>query len=235
MLQFSSGWLQGFKKRNGIHQEKLHREAESSDQTAIDEVLPLLRSKCASYPLERIYNMDETGLFYRYVFIFYLKLRNTVFTLLFFRRLEPDQTLAIKRMSGRKKNKEYLSIALCANADGSHKLNPLIIGKFAKSQCFKNVNINNLPMMYRNNNKAWITITLFQEWLKEFDYQIAQKHGGQRVLLFFDNCTSHKLEGLVLPHVEVCFLPPNTTSKIQPMDAGIIMSFKKHYRYFHIQ
>jgi hypothetical protein len=52
ILQFSSGWLQEFKKRNGIHQEKFHKEAESSDQTAIDEVLPLLHSKCASYPLE---------------------------------------------------------------------------------------------------------------------------------------------------------------------------------------
>ncbi|GBB95463.1 hypothetical protein RclHR1_02540017 [Rhizophagus clarus] len=64
-LQFSSGWLQGFKKRNKNHQEKLHGEAASSDQTAIDEALPLLRNKCASYSLERIYNMDETALFYQ--------------------------------------------------------------------------------------------------------------------------------------------------------------------------
>ncbi|GES93080.1 CENP-B homolog protein 2-like [Rhizophagus clarus] len=64
-LQFSSSWLQGFKKRNRIRQKKLHGEAASSDQTAIDEALPLLRSKCASYPLERIYNMDKTGLFYQ--------------------------------------------------------------------------------------------------------------------------------------------------------------------------
>jgi len=90
-------------------------------------------------------------------------------------------------------------------------------------------------MVYRNNPKAWMLITLFQEWLKDFDYQIAQKHGGQRVLLLLDNCTSHKLQGLVLPHVEVYFLPPNTTSKIQPMDARIIMSFKRHYRRSYVQ
>ena len=66
-LQFSSGWLQGFKKQNGICQENLHGEVASSDQIAIDEALPLLCNKCASYPLERIYNMDETGLFYQYV------------------------------------------------------------------------------------------------------------------------------------------------------------------------
>ncbi|CAB5366685.1 unnamed protein product [Rhizophagus irregularis] len=140
VLQFSSGWLQA---------------------------LPLLREKCANYPLERIYNMDETGLFYR---------------------LEPDRTLATKHLHGRKKNKERLSVALCSNADGSHKLNPLIIRKFANLRCFKNINIH-------------------------FDHQVAQKHGGQRVLLLLDNCTSHKLEGLTLSHVDVHFLPPNTTQR----------------------
>ena len=77
--------------------------------------------------------------------------------------------------------------------------------------------------------------TLFQDWLCDFDQQVGQKHRGQRVLLLLDNCTSHKLEGLDLLNVDVHFLPPNTTSKIQPMDAGIIMSFKKHYRYYHIR
>jgi hypothetical protein len=70
-LKFSSGWLQSFKKRNGIRQEKLQGEAASVDQAAIAEFLPLLRNKCSNYPSERIYNMDETGLFYRYVFFLY--------------------------------------------------------------------------------------------------------------------------------------------------------------------
>ena len=61
------------------------------------------------------------------------------------------------------------------------------------------------------------------------------KHRGQRVLLLLDNCLSHKLEGLNLQHVEICFLPPNTTSKIQSMDARIIMSFKNNYRHHQIQ
>ncbi|CAB5367751.1 unnamed protein product [Rhizophagus irregularis] len=67
----------GFQKRNEVRQEKLQGEA-SANEAAIMETLPLLRNKCANYPLERIYNMDETGLFYRL-------------------------TLATKRLSGRKK------------------------------------------------------------------------------------------------------------------------------------
>jgi Tc5 transposase DNA-binding domain len=64
-LLFSSGWLYGFKKRNNIHQIKLQGEAASANEASIEEALPLLQSKCANYTSERIYNMDETGLFYQ--------------------------------------------------------------------------------------------------------------------------------------------------------------------------
>ncbi|CAB5360730.1 unnamed protein product [Rhizophagus irregularis] len=181
---FSNGWLQKFKERNSIRQVKLHEEANSADENAIAEALPLLQNKCAEYPPDHIYNMDETGLFYR---------------------------------------KERLSVALCANADGSHKLPPLIIGKYANPRCFKNVNIGNLPMSYRNNAKAWMLATIFQEWLQEFDYQVGIKHDKQRVLLLLDNYTSHKINNLVLENVEVYFLPPNMTSKLQPINSGIII------------
>ncbi|CAB5376754.1 unnamed protein product [Rhizophagus irregularis] len=199
-LQFSNGWLQKFKECNSICQVKLHGEANSADENAITEALPLLQNKCAEYPPD-----------------------------------QPDRTLATKQLSERKKSKERLSVALCANADGSHKLPPLIIGKYANPRCFKNVNIGNLPMSYQNNAKAWMLATIFQKWLQEFDYQVGIKHNKQRVLLLLDNCTSHKINNLVLENVEIYFLPPNTTSKLQPMNSGIIMSFKKHYRHHHIR
>ena len=133
----------------------------------------------------------------------------------FFRyKLESDKTLATKCLFGHKKNKKRLSVTLCANVNGSHKLPPLIIEKFAKPRCFKNINISNLKMTYQSNLKIWMLTTLFQEWLQEFEYQVTQKHNGQRVLLLFDNCPSHKIQGLNLSHVEIHFLPSNTTSKI---------------------
>ncbi|CAG8698035.1 880_t:CDS:2 [Dentiscutata erythropus] len=156
-LQFSSGWLQKFKEHNSIRQIKLQSEAASADNDAITSVLPLLRSKCASYPLHRIYNMDETGLFYY---------------------LELDQTLATYRIAGYKVDREHISVALCTNADGSHKLNPLIIGKYQKPRCFKNINIKNMPFMYQNNTNAWMITTFFQDWLKEFNHQ--QIEAGNR-------------------------------------------------------
>jgi hypothetical protein len=64
-LQFSSGWLHKFKERNGIRRQKLEGEASSADEAAIASALLLLKERCSNYPPERIYNMDETGLFYR--------------------------------------------------------------------------------------------------------------------------------------------------------------------------
>ncbi|CAG8695823.1 4419_t:CDS:2, partial [Dentiscutata heterogama] len=50
-LQFSPGWLQKFKERNGIRQRKLHGEAESVDLNIITRSLPLLKDLCARLTL----------------------------------------------------------------------------------------------------------------------------------------------------------------------------------------
>ncbi|CAG8480635.1 15802_t:CDS:2, partial [Dentiscutata heterogama] len=49
-----------------------------------------------------------------------------------------------------------------------------------------------------------------------------------------DSLPFHKLDGLTLQHVDVHFFSKNTTSKLQPIDAGVIMAFKKAYRQFHL-
>ena len=52
---------------------------------------------------------------------------------------------------------------------------------------------------------------------------------GRKVILFVDNVSSHKVH-VPLTAIEIAYLPPNTTSLIQPCDQGIIRSFKTHYR-----
>ena len=48
-----------------------------------------------------------------------------------------------------------------------------------------------------------------------------------KVLLILDNAPEHPI--LEHPNVQLCFLPPNTTSFIQPLDQGIIATFKTYY------
>ena len=71
----------------------------------------------------------------------------------------------------------------------------------------------------------------FTQFLTEFDEDMNRRYKGQEVLLLLDNAPSHKLqEGLVLECSKVLFLPANTTTDLQPMDAGVIATFKKQYK-----
>ena len=53
------------------------------------------------------------------------------------------------------------------------------------------------------------------------------KRQNRKILLLADNAPTHLLnESIQLPNINVHFLPPNTTDHLQPLDAGIINSFK---------
>ena len=86
--------------------------------------------------------------------------------------------------------------------------------------------------MYRTNSNTWMTASIFQEWLLQFDKAMRQE--SRHVLLLLDNATSHKAPA-ALSNVKPQYFAPNMTSKIQPLDAGIIYSFKCHYRKLQLQ
>ena len=48
-------------------------------------------------------------------------------------------------------------------------------------------------------------------------------------MLFLDNAPVHPVD-FKLSNITILFFPPNTTSKVQPLDQGIIHAFKVHYR-----
>ena len=57
------------------------------------------------------------------------------------------------------------------------------------------------------------------------------------ILLFLDNAGCYPPELLKdkFSNIKIVFLPPNTTSKIQPLDLGVISNFKVHYRRLLLQ
>ena len=71
-----------------------------------------------------------------------------------------------------------------------------------------------------------MNLSIFAEWLKKFDRKMASQKCN--ILLLLDNDPSHILPPLKI--IRVHFLPPMTTSHLEPLNAGIIYAFKRRYR-----
>jgi hypothetical protein len=64
-FEFSSGWLEAFKSRHDIRSYRRFGESGSIDMAALANTLPAIHDVLDQYAWKDIYNMDETGLFYR--------------------------------------------------------------------------------------------------------------------------------------------------------------------------
>ncbi len=64
-FEFSNGWLESFKNRRGIKSYRRFGESGSANMAMIEESLPQIHLTLDQYERRDIYNMDETGLFYR--------------------------------------------------------------------------------------------------------------------------------------------------------------------------
>ncbi|XP_054710184.1 tigger transposable element-derived protein 4-like, partial [Uloborus diversus] len=127
--------------------------------------------------------------------------------------------------SGGKRSKERIMVA--SNMSGTEKLPLLVIGKAKKPRCFNSV--KSLPVDYTSNSKAWMSSEVFNSWLKKIDNKFIS--AGRKIVMFIDNCPAHpKAAANNLTAIKLEFLPPNTTSIMQPMDQGIIKNLKVHYR-----
>lgn len=147
-----------------------------------------LSTLCEGYAPENIFNMDETGLFFRDT-------------------NKKSYHLKDVGLAGGERSKERLTVSLCASMTGE-KLKPLVIGKSAHPRCFKKIKPEKLPVHYRNNKKAWMTSELMSEWLKMVDRQM--KKQGRKILMFLDNAHSHphlNLENVKLDSSQPTQLP----------------------------
>jgi hypothetical protein len=144
----------------------------------------------------------------------------------------PDRSLTTRSVPGRKKERARISIHFCCNSDGSERLPMWIIGNAAKPRCFSKarINISNLGVYWRSNKKAWMTGKIMEEWLRWFDNQMS----GRKVALLMDNFSAHEaaLEnmGSELNNTLVIWLPARSTSKYQPLDQGIIRTWKAYWK-----
>ncbi|KAI1000937.1 hypothetical protein K3495_g7264 [Podosphaera aphanis] len=187
-----------------------HGESGSVNTELVEQELPPLRALLSGYASRDIFNADETGLFYR---------------------MSPDQTISARQTEGMKKDETRITILFYANANGYERFLPLFIMKSQRPRSsFGKKKADEYGLEYQFNKKAWMTKDIFL-WLSRFDRKIG-RIPRRKVLLLLDNFYGHGKIGSLpaLDNTTVHFLPPNCTSKMQPMDAGIITSFKTRYK-----
>uniref|UniRef100_F7ASD9 Tigger transposable element derived 7 n=2 Tax=Monodelphis domestica TaxID=13616 RepID=F7ASD9_MONDO len=227
----STGWLFRFRNRHAIGNRKVCGE---QILNSVSENVEPFRQKLSmiikeeKLCLAQVYNEDETDLFWKSM---------------------PENIQANKKdicMPGRKINKERLSALLCTNADGTHKLKSVIIGKSKQPKSIKD-NINALPVIYKSSKDAWFTRESFSEWffqnfipeVRDFQLNVLRlDENDVKAVLLLDNSPAHpSAESLMSSdgRIKCIFFPPNTTSFIQPMNQGVILSCKRLYRWKQLE
>ena len=217
------GWLQRWQDRHGVHMNQQHGEAKSADLESAKNYLSVFNELIEdnNFTEDQVFNADETGLYYK---------------------TPPDRTMDLddnpSRKTGHKKPKDKVSLLLCANRSGSLKMTPLVIGKSLNPRCLHHVNRSLLPCIYTNTRKAWMTGACFKDWFFQRFCPAVRKHlrklgQEEKAILLIDNAPSHP-SGDILKSKDgkifASFMPKNTTSKIQPLDQGVINCFKLFYK-----
>eukprot|EP00984_Skeletonema_dohrnii_P031549 scaffold24154_cov78-Skeletonema_dohrnii-CCMP3373.AAC.1 len=210
--KFSDNWGMKVARMNGWKSRALHGEAGSVDVEACTPKIEEICTLIAEYDLDHVYNMDETGLFFKC-----LPNRSYV------KKEHYKNARGTKLM----KAKDRTTVYVCTNASGTDKVPLSIIGKAKTPRCFVR---RKKKLKYYSQARAWSDTVTFHKWWRDFLNHIRRKT-TKKVLLILDNCGPHGAE-LIDPRgqVTVIFLPPNCTSMFQPMDAGVIAMLKKNYR-----
>nr|XP_053647234.1 tigger transposable element-derived protein 1-like [Cherax quadricarinatus] len=218
-------WFDKFKKRTGIHYVVRHGKVASLDKHGAEEFVDEFKEyvKAKGFLPNQVFNCDETGLFWK-------KMPKRTYI-----------TQEEKALPGHKPMKDRLTLLFCGNASGDFKVKPLLVYHSENPRVFKKNNIirSRLSVMWKANNRAWVTRQIFIEWVNEMFGPSVKKYLLKnqlplKCLLVMDSAPAHPpgLEDHLLEEfsfITVKFLPPNTTSLIQPMDQQVISNFKKLY------
>ncbi|XP_043258386.1 jerky protein homolog-like [Colletes gigas] len=217
----SQGWVWRFKQRRSISFRDYSTENANVDSRIAQNITHcfLQRLKEEGIELQNVYSMDETGLAWKAL---------------------PRKTLMhplARRVYGKRIKKNLVTVGLCANAIGTHKLPPLFIHRCETPKPLRHCR-DRLPVIFKAQKNARVDRNLFVDWLEKHFKPAVRKHQLEtdtrgKVLLLIDQCRAHTLPPqtqLDDDNVSVEYLPTDTSSNLHPMRQGIIKSMKLSFR-----
>ena len=191
-------WLEKWKATNGIRETRITGEADDVSIPTVKSWIKRIPELARGYKLEDIWNMDELGLFFKFL---------------------PDKGLIEKAKSkkGGKKVKVRLTVAFVVNADGKKVDEPVIIWKSKNPRCFKNLkgpdHSRPLGVLCFASNKAWMNSEIMPDVLKRLNRKM--KMQNRNVVLFLDNGTSYQESTEKnLSTIKLVFLPEKHKVKV---------------------
>nr|XP_033330633.1 jerky protein homolog-like [Megalopta genalis] len=226
----NKGWIWRFKKRHGIAITKIVAANDEADvATKAEELFVqglLWRIEEENIQLEHIYNMDEMRLMWKTL---------------------PSRLLAHTGDKNILNNiqADRVTVGLCANVTGTHKLPPLFIHGCEKPRALKHLNQEELPVVYKSQKNAWIDKVVYDDWLENhFKPAVRRRqlesgcHG--KVLLLIDRNDAHILAKPLnikeeKDDIEVVLLPADTRSTLNPMGQGIMEKVKIFFRHLMLK
>lgn len=213
---FSGGWLWRFKARHGIKKLDASSEKQVADHQAAEQFCGFFRSLTSEHGLtpEQVYNAGETGLFWRCL---------------------PGPAPEGGLVPGGRHSRDRLTVLMCANATGSHKIKPLVIGRCSGPRAARGA--PHLPAAHRAHGDARADGAVFSDWFHHIFAPSVREHfrglglpEDSKAILLLDSARAHPQESeLVSDNIFTIFLPASVTSLIQPMDQGIRRDFMRNF------
>ena len=215
------GWFHNFKSRYAFKNIKRSGEAKSADADAAaafpDELRAVIEEGGGGYKPQQIFNMDETSLQWKKM---------------------PERTYITKEEKcapGFKVFKDRFTLLLGANLMGDCKLKPVLVYQAENPRTLKGYPKNSLPVCWYSNKTGWMTGDVFQSYVRDqLETELREYCLRQglpfKTLMLLNNDPAHPQTVLDLHEdINIVYLPPNTTSLLQPMDQGVIRMFKTHF------
>ncbi|XP_043592562.1 jerky protein homolog-like [Bombus pyrosoma] len=164
----SPRWVSKFRQRHSLRKADIGKDLETPNQAEADIFKAEFHEHIQKegYRLENVYNVETTGLLWKAV---------------------PETTLLSQKLKslGRKKGKGQITIFLCANATGCHKLPVLTVCMIKDPPSIKCSSARVLSIMHKTNAKPYMDSNIFNEWFNQCFLKSVterQQKNGQRRL-----------------------------------------------------